>query len=51
MQAIQEGRGHELVPFGGQTAGLIGDVLPAAEIVRQITEGAQAALQAASSPG
>ena len=49
MQGLQEGRAHELVPFSGQTAGMIGDVLPAAEIVRQIVEGADAALRAASS--
>jgi len=49
MQGLQEGRAHELVPFSGQTAGMIGDVLPAAEIVRRLVEGAEAALEAASS--
>src|SRR5205823_11054108 len=43
MAALQEGRAHEFVPFSGQTAGMIRDVLPAAEIVRQIVEGAEAA--------
>jgi len=33
VQAVREGRGHELVPFGGQTAGLIDRVLPVREIV------------------
>jgi nitronate monooxygenase/enoyl-[acyl-carrier protein] reductase II len=49
MQAFQESRGHELVPFSGQTAGMIGDVLPAAEIVRQIVDRAESALRAAPS--
>ncbi len=41
--ALREGRGHELLPFTGQSAGLIGDVLPAAEIVRRLfTEAGQA---------
>src|SRR6266568_739550 len=31
MQGLREGRAHELVPFGGQTAGMIRDILPAAE--------------------
>jgi nitronate monooxygenase/enoyl-[acyl-carrier protein] reductase II len=45
MRGLQEGRAHEYVPFSGQTAGLIRDVLPAAEIVRRIVEGAEAALR------
>ena len=39
LDAVKNGRGHELVPFTGQTAGMIGSVRPAGEIVRQmITE-------------
>jgi enoyl-[acyl-carrier protein] reductase II len=33
VQAVREGRGHDLVPFGGQTAGLIDRVLPVREII------------------
>ena len=32
-EALLAGRGHEFLPFTGQSAGLIDDVLPAAEIV------------------
>jgi nitronate monooxygenase/enoyl-[acyl-carrier protein] reductase II len=48
MQALMEGRAHEVVPFSGQTAGMIVDVLPAAEIVRKIVDGAETALRSAS---
>jgi enoyl-[acyl-carrier protein] reductase II len=36
LTATQEGRLHELVPFAGQTAGAIHEILPAREIVRRI---------------
>lgn len=42
---ISQGRMEEFVPFGGQTAGLIRDVRPAAEIVRQFVREAEEALQ------
>ena len=45
--AIQEQRPHELTPFSGQTAGLIRDVLPAAEIVRGMVSEAEEALEQA----
>jgi enoyl-[acyl-carrier protein] reductase II len=45
MEAIREGRAHELVPFTGQTAGLVRDVQPAAAIVRELAAGAEQALQ------
>jgi nitronate monooxygenase/enoyl-[acyl-carrier protein] reductase II len=51
MQAFQEGRGHEIVPFSGQTAGLITDVRPAAQIVAQLVEEAEAALRATARAG
>jgi enoyl-[acyl-carrier protein] reductase II len=41
---LRAGRLHEYVPFTGQTAGMIKDVLPAAEIVRRLVEEAEAAL-------
>jgi enoyl-[acyl-carrier protein] reductase II len=47
MGAIREGRTHELLPFTGQTAGLIQDVQPAAAIVRELVAGAGRALAAA----
>ncbi len=36
VDAVRQGRGHELVPFTGQSAGMIGSVRPAGEIVRQM---------------
>jgi nitronate monooxygenase/enoyl-[acyl-carrier protein] reductase II len=41
MAAISEGRGHELTPFTGQSAGLVHDVRPAAEIVRGMADDAE----------
>jgi enoyl-[acyl-carrier protein] reductase II len=46
--AIVEGRAHELVPFTGQTVGLIDEILPVAEIMLRIVSEAEAALQRAS---
>ena len=48
MTALREGRVHELVPFTGQTAGLIRDVRPAGEIVRAIVAEAEQALVGAA---
>jgi nitronate monooxygenase/enoyl-[acyl-carrier protein] reductase II len=48
MSAVQEHRPHELVPFTGQTAGLIHNILPAAEIVRTMIAEAEQALERAS---
>lgn len=47
LAAVREGRGHELVPFTGQTARAIHDILPAAEIVRRLVAEAEAALERA----
>jgi enoyl-[acyl-carrier protein] reductase II len=44
IAAILAGEGHEYVPFAGQSAGLIGDILPAAEIVRRTVAQAENAL-------
>ena len=44
MATVRERR-PELTPFTGQTAGLIGDVLPAGEIVRRMARDACAALR------
>ncbi len=47
MAALLEGRAHELVPFTGQTVGLIHEIRPAAEIVRRIVEEADDVLRGA----
>jgi enoyl-[acyl-carrier protein] reductase II len=49
VHAVRAGRGHELVPFTGQSAGLIREVRSAAVIVRAIVEEAEAALRDAAS--
>ena len=41
VDAVRHGRGHELVPFAGQSAGMIDAVLPAGEIVRQMVAEAE----------
>jgi nitronate monooxygenase/enoyl-[acyl-carrier protein] reductase II len=46
MTALRNGRVHELVPFTGQTAGLVHDIRPAAEIVQSIIAEAREALAA-----
>jgi enoyl-[acyl-carrier protein] reductase II len=48
VDAVRAGRGHELVPFGGQTAGLIGEVRPVAEIVATMVREAAERLAAVS---
>lgn len=45
---MRAGRGHELVPFAGQTAGLISSVQPAGAIVRGLVAEAEAALRRAA---
>ena len=46
-EALLAGRGDEYLPFTGQSAGLIDDVLPAAEIVGRVVAGAEEALSRA----
>jgi enoyl-[acyl-carrier protein] reductase II len=41
-EAVLAGRGDEYLPFTGQSAGLIDEVLPAAEIVRRVVAQAEA---------
>lgn len=53
LAAFLDGRGHEYLPLTGQSAGLVDEVLPAAEIVRRTVEQAEsilASLRTASSP-
>jgi enoyl-[acyl-carrier protein] reductase II len=45
MNALRQGRTHEVVAFTGQTAGLIRDVQPAARIVKDLVAGAERALE------
>jgi enoyl-[acyl-carrier protein] reductase II len=46
--AVRDGRGHELVPFCGQTAGLIDRLAPAGEIVRSMVSEASERMDAVS---
>ena len=48
MSAIQQPTTHELLPFTGQTAGSIHEVLPAAEIVQRMVAEAERALERAN---
>ena len=48
MSVVRERRVHELVPFTGQTAGMIHAVLPAGEIVRGMVSEAEEALRGAN---
>lgn len=48
ITVLQQGRFHEIVPFAGQTAGLIREILPAGEIVRRIVTEAEEALKRAT---
>jgi enoyl-[acyl-carrier protein] reductase II len=49
MTGIKEGKSHELVPFTGQSTGLIHIILPAAEIIRNIVKEAEETIRFASS--
>jgi enoyl-[acyl-carrier protein] reductase II len=48
ISAIRRRRPHELLPFTGQTAGMVRDILPAAGIVRAMVTEAEQALERAS---
>jgi enoyl-[acyl-carrier protein] reductase II len=48
VSLVRQRRPHELVPFTGQTAGMIRDVLPAGEIVRGMAAEAEQALERAN---
>jgi len=49
ITGIKEGKSHELVPFTGQSAGLIHAILPAAEIIRNIVKEAEETIRSALS--
>jgi hypothetical protein len=46
--AMQEARAHQLLPVASEVAGLIKEILPAAEIVRQMVADAEAVLRSAA---
>ena len=48
ISVIRRRRPHDLLPFTGQTAGMIRDVLSASEIVRQMVVGAEQVLEQAN---
>jgi enoyl-[acyl-carrier protein] reductase II len=48
LEAVRGGRGHELLPFTGQSAGMIEEILPTGEIVRRMVAEAEQALRRAS---
>ncbi len=48
ISVVRQRKPHELVPFTGQTAGLVHEVLPAAAIVREMASEAEKALRGAS---
>lgn len=48
LAAVARGRGDEYLPFTGQTAGLINDIRPAAEIITTVLAEAHAALTSAA---
>ena len=45
LSAMRQGRDHEFVPFTGQSAGLVHDILPADEIIHRMVREAREALQ------
>ena len=48
ISVIRQRRPHELLPFTGQTAGMIRTLLPASEIVRRMVAEAEQALERAN---
>jgi enoyl-[acyl-carrier protein] reductase II len=47
VAAARAGRGHDLLPFAGQSAALVHDVVPAAAILARLVEEAEAATRSA----
>ncbi|MCX4820730.1 nitronate monooxygenase [Streptomyces sp. NBC_01142] len=46
MEAVRSGRGDEYLPFTGQSAGLVHEILPAGEIIRRVVGDAESVLVA-----
>lgn len=38
LEAVRAGRGEDMIPFTGQSAGLVHDILPAGDLVRRLVE-------------
>ena len=49
VAAALAGGGHEMLPFAGQSVGLVHDVVPAAELMAQLVREAEAAIGRAAS--
>jgi nitronate monooxygenase/enoyl-[acyl-carrier protein] reductase II len=45
LVALRQGRIHELLPFAGESAGLVQDIIPAGEIVQRLVAEARQALE------
>lgn len=45
LDGMRQGRDHEFVPFTGQSAGQVHDILPAGEVIHRMVKGAIEALQ------
>jgi nitronate monooxygenase/enoyl-[acyl-carrier protein] reductase II len=45
LAALQDGRIHEMLPFAGESAGLVHDIVPAGEIVQRLVAEARHALE------
>ena len=48
VTAVREGRGHEFLPFTGQSAGLVHEVLPAGQLMERLVTDAVEALSRAT---
>jgi nitronate monooxygenase/enoyl-[acyl-carrier protein] reductase II len=48
LAAVRSGGGHDLLPFAGQSAALIHDIVPAGQLVRRLVEETGAALRRAA---
>ena len=48
MAAVRAGRGHDLLPFTGQSAALVHDIVPAAELMTRLVAETTAALRRAA---
>jgi enoyl-[acyl-carrier protein] reductase II len=47
LAAVRAGGGHDLLPFAGQSAGLVRDVVPAAQLVERLVVETTQALELA----
>ena len=48
VAAVRAGRGHDLLPFTGQSAALVHDIVPAADLMARLVEEADASLRRAA---